>query len=148
MIQVRPARREDKQFMQILERASEGAAHWAENVYDSLFELGSPRVALVSERQDELAGFVVAAQAAGVWEIENVVVAPESRRKGIGSLLLMTLLDQVRARGGREILLEVRDSNLAARRLYEGAGFQENGRRPAYYRNPDEDAVLYRLHLK
>jgi ribosomal-protein-alanine N-acetyltransferase len=60
----------------------------------------------------------------------------------------MTLLDQVRARGGREILLEVRDSNVAARRLYEGAGFQENGRRPAYYRNPDEDAVLYELHLK
>jgi ribosomal-protein-alanine N-acetyltransferase len=46
------------------------------------------------------------------------------------------------------VFLEVRESNAAARRLYENLGFHENGRRKAYYAEPSEDAVLYSKTLR
>ena len=62
---------------------------------------------------------------------------------GIGKQLMNTLLVQARQTNSDAILLEVRESNAAARRLYEELGFRETGRRKAYYTNPREDAVLY-----
>jgi ribosomal protein S18 acetylase RimI-like enzyme len=52
-----------------------------------------------------------------------------------------------RSRGAEEIFLEVRESNLAARRLYETSGFSESGRRQSYYQQPQEDAIVYHLGL-
>jgi len=51
----------------------------------------------------------------------------------------------VRSRGGIDVYLEVRESNHAARALYEKWAFQEAGRRKSYYRDPDEDALLLRF---
>jgi ribosomal-protein-alanine N-acetyltransferase len=45
------------------------------------------------------------------------------------------------------VFLEVRESNTAARTLYERAGFEQSGRRESYYTNPPEDAILYRFTL-
>ncbi len=63
--------------------------------------------------------------------------------------MLNAFLEQIRSqKPSGEVLivhLEVRESNLAARRLYEKAGFLLDKRRPAYYRNPEEDALLYHL---
>ena len=57
------------------------------------------------------------------------------------------MLRQAQTLAASRILLEVRESNLAARRLYEKHGFRESGRRPKYYSNPIEDAILYTLRF-
>jgi len=59
--------------------------------------------------------------------------------------LLGAFLDDARARGAAAVFLEVRESNRAARSLYENWAFVESGRRPAYYTEPQEDAIVYRL---
>jgi ribosomal-protein-alanine N-acetyltransferase len=103
-----------------------------------------PRLALVLE-ETEMVAFIVARGSGAEWEIENVAVAGAARRRGLGTRLLGELLNRLRARGAESVFLEVRESNHGARALYEKWGFVENGRRAAYYRAPDEDAILYRL---
>lgn len=88
-------------------------------------------------------GFLVARGIASEWELENIVVASDARGKGIGMALLRFLQARVREAGGAPIHLEVRDSNAAARHLYEKAGFLQSGRRKAYYTDPSDDAILY-----
>jgi ribosomal-protein-alanine acetyltransferase len=88
-------------------------------------------------------GFLVATHVEREWELENIVVGPELRGRDIGTQLIDALLARVRAENGSAIFLEVRESNAAARKLYEKAGFRETGRRKLYYSHPDEDAVLY-----
>ena len=89
-------------------------------------------------------GFVVAHQIGPECEIENVVVNPQLRRRGFGKLLLDEILKRVQEAGCEAVFLEVRESNRAARALYEKCGFREIGRRVKYYVQPQEDAVLYR----
>ncbi len=131
-----------------LERQSPTTAHWTEQQYSDLFAASGEtpaRLALVAEETGSpvLSGFLVAQHMPPEWELENIVIAPAVRRMGIGAQLLDTLLVQARQNDGRAIFLEVRESNLAARRLYERLGFKENGQRKAYYTNPTEDAVSY-----
>ena len=88
-------------------------------------------------------GFVVARAIDREWEIENVAVAAAGQRKGLGSQLLAAILELARRQGAQNIFLEVRESNRAARALYEKYGFVLSGHRPSYYHNPDENAVTY-----
>jgi ribosomal-protein-alanine N-acetyltransferase len=80
-------------------------------------------------------------------ELEVVLVPPETRRQGIGHMLVHTVLAWARDLGASEIRLEVRESNAAALRLYEACGFVIAGRRPGYYADPTEDAVLMRRQI-
>ena len=99
---------------------------------------------LVAVRGDAVAGYAVAVHAADEGEILNLCVAPAARRAGLGRALVRALLDCLARRGARAAYLEVRDSNQAARRLYERAGFTPVGRRRGYYRRPAEDAIVLR----
>jgi [ribosomal protein S18]-alanine N-acetyltransferase len=81
------------------------------------------------------------------WELENIAIAPQERRKGLGKYLLEALLAAARRSNSVGVFLEVRESNTAARSFYQKAGFEQTGRRRSYYANPVEDAVLYRLTL-
>ena len=81
------------------------------------------------------------------WEIENIAVADSARRRGLGTRLLGEILDLARASGAAAVFLEVRESNRAARALYEKWAFLESGSRCGYYADPQEDAILYRLDL-
>jgi ribosomal-protein-alanine N-acetyltransferase len=127
-----------------LEKNTPGAAHWTLDQYRKLVEGG---VVLVAEEASQLCGFVCAQSATGEWEIENIAAAADLLRRGIASELIQELI----RRGGRQaasaILLEVRESNLPARGLYNKSGFSEVGRRRAYYRDPVEDAILYALRF-
>src|SRR6266542_4822201 len=87
-------------------------------------------------------GFLVAQCGGPEWELENMAVLPAFRRRGVGSALLAVLLAEARARQAERILLEVRPSNLPAIRLYGQGGFQRLARRPGYYREPVEDALV------
>ena len=74
--------------------------------------------------------------------ITTFAVHPGWRRRGIGDRLLLELLDIALERGAREATLEVRLSNLPARRLYEKFGFRPVGLRPRYYTDDNEDALI------
>jgi ribosomal-protein-alanine N-acetyltransferase len=142
---LRSATAADIPAMLELERRAATAAHWREQDYRRLFETGGQRLALVLEEEGKVRGFVVGRDLGEEWEIENVAVAGPARRRGSGTRLVGELLNHARARGARSIFLEVRESNRAARALYEKWAFQESGRRKSYYRDPEEDAVVYRL---
>jgi [ribosomal protein S18]-alanine N-acetyltransferase len=92
----------------------------------------------------EVVGYVVMWLVADEAELANLAVAPGRRRVGIGRFLLDSAMAEALARGAKSLHLEVRESNVAARALYGGRGFLAVGRRPAYYRNPTEDALLLR----
>jgi len=146
-----------------LERACPSAAHWTEGQYQLAVRPGSEdpeRLVLVAEASPPAAGqvgrgsaasivgFLVARHLAPEWELENVVVDTTARRRGLGTELLEALLAAARQTGSQSVFLEVRESNLSARKLYEKMHFEQSGRRKAYYSNPGEDAILYRLRLR
>jgi ribosomal-protein-alanine N-acetyltransferase len=151
--------------MMELAQASPGAAQWSRAQYEKLLAEspgGEPqptRLIFVSEPEMGIpcagknfeslgiSGCLVAHGIDGEWELENIVVAEYARRCGIGSRLLVKFIDQVRAKKGTSIFLEVRESNRGARALYANAGFESIGVRKNYYSNPTEDAVLYRQAL-
>ncbi len=134
--------------MLALERQAATAAHWTAAEYDRIFTPGqTPRVALIAEEDGEVVGFLVARALGPEWEIENVVVAPAARQRGGGTRLVREALELARVRGAGSVFLEVRESNAAARKLYEKCAFVASGRRNSYYHNPVEDALVYRFHL-
>jgi ribosomal-protein-alanine N-acetyltransferase len=101
---------------------------------------------LVAETKDRVSGYVVALDAADEGEILNVAVSPDSRRGGIGRALVQEVIAALSERGVHQIYLEVRESNAGARAMYGALGFEEVGRRRAYYRRPVEDAIVLRVN--
>lgn len=84
--------------------------------------------------------------AADEGQILNLAVHPDFRCRGLGTMVLSELLEMAKARGCREVSLEVRVSNRAAIALYERAGFYTAGIRRHFYRNPAEDAAVMLFH--
>jgi ribosomal-protein-alanine N-acetyltransferase len=79
---------------------------------------------------------------AGEAHISTIAVRPEWRRRGIGELLLVAMLEQAVELGGNLATLEVRVSNVAAQSLYQKYGFAKVGLRPRYYSDRGEDALI------
>lgn len=145
-IQVRPGTADDLPQLTAIARHSATAAQWEPQEYAKLLSGDAVhREFLVVAENDHMLGFLVGREVAGEWEIENVAVTGSARRRGLGSRLLGEFLKRVQARGGRNVFLEVRESNLAARKLYEKWAFIEAGRRKSYYHDPAEDALLLRF---
>lgn len=100
----------------------------------------------VAEENGEIAGF------AGVWcvyetaDIEKIAVSPDIRRSGIGGALLAAIIKKAEECGCEEMMLEVRESNIAAQGLYKKYGFETIGIRKGYYNG--ENAVIMKLILK
>ena len=140
-LRIEPMRIEDLVVVHAIERAS-FAAPWPANAYRS--ELESNRLAhyLVARADDEIVGY------GGMWlmvdeaHITTFAIHPAWRRQRIGERLLLAFLDLAIDRRAREATLEVRLSNLPARRLYEKYGFRPVGLRPRYYSDDDEDALI------
>jgi [ribosomal protein S18]-alanine N-acetyltransferase len=131
-----------------LERSATTAAHWSTEQYGKIFSESSPlRIILVIESEGGIHGFLVARGAGTEWEIENLAVEEAKRQAGSGRRLVEELLKIARAQSATSVFLEVRQSNSAARSLYEGCAFVACGSRKAYYSNPVEDAVVYRMEL-
>ena len=89
-----------------------------------------------------MAGLAAWQLAAGEASLYTLTVAPEARRTGAGTALLHQSLEALRGEGAEVAFLEVRASNAGAIALYEQAGFVADGRRPRFYQNTTEDAVL------
>ena len=99
-------------------------------------------VILIAEEGGDLLGYVWARFVLDEGDIGNIAVAPGFRRRGAGAALLKALLEEAERRQAAVVQLEVRESNLAARRLYEKNGFETVGKRKNYYEKPAEDAIL------
>ena len=117
---------------------------WPDEAYRS--ELLANRLAsYLVVRADAVDGIIAYG---GIWlmvdeaHITTFAVDPAWRRQGVGETLLLALLDLALARHAREATLEVRLSNLPARRLYEKYGFRPVGLRPRYYSDNGEDALI------
>ena len=118
---------------------------WPPRAFRSLLDHPRVRFTVASEeRTGEVVGYVVAWFIVDEAEVANLAVAAAARRRRIGSALLDAILEAAGAEGMRAMYLEVRDSNVGARALYESRGFQEVGRRRRYYRSPVEDAIIMR----
>jgi ribosomal-protein-alanine N-acetyltransferase len=132
--------------IEVLEEAPE-AANWSR---ESLEELrNSPGgLALVSEVDGQVSGFLVARQLVDEAEILNLGVSRARRRKGDGGALLKAVLDEFVWRGVSRVFLEVRESNEAGIAFYTRHGFAKTGLRPSYYHDPVEPAVLMEKKLR
>ena len=145
---IRRATAADIPDLMALERDSATAAHWSMKQYETAFSLEPPpRVILIIQEDASVQGFIAGRTLGEEWEIENIAVAGLERRRGFGTRLVGEFLDLARGRGADTVFLEVRESNLAARRLYAKWNFVARGRRKLYYHDPEEDAIVYQLGL-
>jgi ribosomal-protein-alanine N-acetyltransferase len=148
--------------MEKLERENPTSVNWSHEHFESLFRTApesSKYFVLVAEVPSKPGSVIVSAPTSPIvaylaahcvdsdWELQYIVVAKESRRRGVGTFLLNQFISYVRATSGARIFLEVRESNQSARALYRKLDFKETGLRRSYYSNPPEDAILCRLSL-
>jgi [ribosomal protein S18]-alanine N-acetyltransferase len=147
-LHIRSATVADIPGMMALEKLAASAAHWSTEQYQAAFlREGPSRMVLIVAEESKVQGFIVGKVSDDEWEIENLAIAGPERRRGLGRQLVGGFLNRARAANAKSVFLEVRESNLAARRLYEKSAFIEAGRRTRYYREPNEDAIVYRLEL-
>ncbi len=140
-VRVEPMTLDDIPAVHGIERLS-FAVPWPDDAYRN--EILTNRLAtyVVARAGDQVVGF------AGLWvmvdeaHITTFAVHPAWRRRGVGQRLLLRLLELSNDRRAREATLEVRLSNLPARKLYEKYGFRPVGIRPRYYSDNGEDALI------
>lgn len=113
---------------------------WSEKALELL--LNDAAVAYVCEADGRAVAYVGMMLAFDEGQITNVAVHPDYRRRGLGRELMAAVAADARARGFVQIALEVRVSNRAAILLYERDGYTIAGKRPNFYREPREDALV------
>ena len=125
---------------------------WTARQFADAIERGSERTGrvLVAHVGEDLDGFIVYSRVLDEVSIHNIAVRAGRQGRGLGGMLLTRLLQRMKGAGAKRCLLEVRASNVAARRLYESAGFTPDGERKNYYRAGEgrEDAVLMSRRLQ
>jgi ribosomal-protein-alanine N-acetyltransferase len=141
VLRIRPMTLADLPAVQVIERAS-FTTPWPPQAYRQELETNRLAAYLVGVMGEEIVAY------GGIWlmvdeaHVTTFAVHPRYRRRRIGERLLLSLLDLSVDRHAREATLEVRLSNLAARRLYEKYGFRPVGIRPRYYSDNQEDALI------
>lgn len=119
---------------------------WSELAF--LNEMYDPHsIAKVAVLKNNITGYICVKQISDEGHILNLAVHPDFRRHGIATVLVGEVLDELREKGCKYLYLEVRVSNLAARKFYERFGFKVVGVRRKYYTSPEEDAVVMMLVL-
>ena len=124
-----------------IERASYPTP-WTEENFRHEIEANPLAWNLVVDGPDGVSAYACCYLVAGELQINDIAVHPDARRRGLGGWLLDEILERATRRGARRATLEVRPSNAAARALYGSRGFAVSGRRPGYYADSGEDAIL------
>lgn len=114
---------------------------WPFATMESLISSDSA-VALGAFEGDVLTGYAFLEWVLDEGSLTDIAVHPQFRGRGISLLIMESLLQEAKYRNLSFVTLEVRVSNIPAISLYRRFGFEEVGRRPAYYTNPTEDALL------
>ncbi len=102
---------------------------------------------VATDGEGQILGYIGSQSVVPEADVMNLAVAPEARRQKIAAGLLYALSERLYQRGVRSLFLEVRVSNEPALALYRSAEFEAVGRRPKYYVNPTEDALILRKEL-
>ena len=132
---IRPAVKGDLAAIVRVQSAADTAAHWNPEDYLS-------QECLLAVSGGRVAGFIVARGISpDESEILNLAVEPEFRRQGIARRLVQRVLETHPG----SVYLEVRQSNLAARKLYESWGFEQISLREKYYSDPGEHAIVMKF---
>lgn len=150
---VRRMERRDVSQVQAIAARVDTAPHWPASEFVRLAEVVAARPArrgawVAVAEPAVVVGFACAHRLVDEAEVESIVTAPEFRGRGVGGMLLAGMIEWSRGLAVERLILECRRSNESALRLYRRHGFREDGVRPRYYRNPDEDAVLMSLSLQ
>jgi len=142
-VTIRTFRPEDGPSVEAILRSSPQAAQWTQDAVTRFLTSipGAYAHFFVAESGGAVTGFLMARQVAKEAEILNIAVLPAYRRSGQATELLREGTMQWNAGGVTMIFLEVRESNQAAIAFYEANGFTVRGRRPTYYREPEEAAI-------
>lgn len=137
--------REDVKAVALLEKEC-FASPWTEQTL--IEETENPTaVFLVAKENDEIIGYIGSNNILGEVFITNIAVTSSFRRKGVGFLLLKSLIDECGNKRASYLTLEVRKSNISAIKLYEKAGFKQVGERKNFYLDPTENALLYTFYF-
>lgn len=99
----------------------------------------------VVEADGRIVGMLVLWLIVDEAHIATIATRTEFRRRGLGQALLVNALNSARSEGARSAFLEVRESNAVALTMYHKYGFVKTGRRPRYYKDNNEDAILMSL---
>jgi ribosomal protein S18 acetylase RimI-like enzyme/glycosyltransferase involved in cell wall biosynthesis len=145
-VRIRPAQPTDLPQITAIQRTAPESTQWEAQDYlafDCQVALAGSVPPHAAQSEERIAGFLVARSVADKErEILNLAIHPDFRRLHIATELLQAEL----SRWPGTHFLEVRESNAAARRLYEGLGFEAVGKRPAYYENPPETGIVMRIY--
>lgn len=135
-------------MLDIEQAAFADAQPWtAQTWWSELAGMPEHRTYVAASDTGRVVGYAGARWADDVGDVMTVAVHPAQRRRGIGGLLMDSLLDEATRRRIREVTLEVRDGNAAALALYAAHGFVAVARRRGYY-GPGVDAVLMRASVR
>jgi len=139
---IRRMRESDLQQVHEIERQS-FSAPWSIEAFRYELE-NKATILLVASIEDGIVGYVCLRTIVDVTHLLNIAVHPSFRRKGIGTMLLGSAIEELKGSVNRDhfLTLEVRESNIPAIRLYKKFGFEVIGRRKGYYHSPKEDAIL------
>ena len=146
--EVRPGRVEDLPAIQAILQDTPEAAAWNPKSLEEVFEL-NVKYFFIAEKDGAVLGFIAGRRLLDEAEVLNLAVLPGARKKGLGRALLQVLVETFSGEGTLQIFLEVRESNRSAIAFYQHAGFGQIAKRPGYYRNPEETALVLavRLHV-
>lgn len=147
---IRAAIRSDLDAVLAVAAACPEAPHWRPDDYSAYLTPGTPPPLLRTLRVADFEGQIVGFAAATLLpdgqqnqaELDSIAVHPNARRRGVGGVLLRSVLTWAAEQGARRLALEVRAENEPAIRLYQRLGFIVEGRRRGYYADPEEDALL------
>jgi len=131
-----------------------GLSRWGWAAYYAELQGANRELMLVAQaktseaaERTEIAGYIAARATAEELHINNVAVREPYRHNGIGYMLLGRAIEQGKRMGVNTAFLEVRSGNSAAQALYRKCGFKAIARRPSYYSEPLEDAIVMNLAL-
>jgi ribosomal-protein-alanine N-acetyltransferase len=149
-LNIRPMHSSDLDGILTIAAASPEAPQWQPNAYAAYLpaEAQPPlyRIARIADADGHVLAFAAATLLLDgqqdLCHLDSIAVAPDARRQGLATALVGAILAWAAENGARHLSLEVRASNAAAIALYRRLGLHEEGRRPRYYADPEEDALL------
>ena len=145
-VNMRLMREEDLDVVAEIEKAS-FPTPWSLEIYREELTENNFAHYYVIENERGVVGFI------GAWiifdeiQVTNFAVLPSERKRGYGHMLFQYLINKALLKGGRLMSLEVRESNVAAQKLYQSFGLKKAGIRKRYYTDNNEDAIVMWVEL-
>jgi ribosomal-protein-alanine N-acetyltransferase len=136
----------DLDAVMVIERGS-FAYPWSARFFLQELEVPCAR-SILGEINQRIVGYVLFWLLPDGIDVHNLAVHREFRRRGIGRLLLQQVVIEARRRSSNRVTLEVRQTNVAAQKLYQSLGFTATGVRRGYYSDNGEDALTMALEVK